>query len=134
MRVWMVVLVALAAFLAIWLGQMLTPMAARFGDALLSARFRRVTFGTLVVLALLLGTACGSKGTAQIGGDDRAVPDRQVLFSHLCAGNEDAARAHLHAAEFAYLGARLERWYVDARDRAIEDPKRCPCAVGVCQK
>lgn len=91
----------------------------------------RVALGGLVLVTLLLSLGCGTlKGQVQLGSDV-SHPNARVLESHVCRGDDSAARLYLALPEYAWLGAgALERYFTDAKD--LEFQGRCPCAGKGC--
>lgn len=83
------------------------------------------------VLALVMLSGCGSlKGQVQIGSD-LSHPSAAVLQSHVCRGDDSAARLYLALPEYAWLGdGARERYFTDAKD--FEFQGRCPCAGKGC--
>jgi hypothetical protein len=86
------------------------------------------------VLALVMLSGCGSlKGQVQLGSD-LSHPDRRVVESHICRGENDAARLYLGLPEYAWMGAgALERYLTDAKDFEFRGGCACagkPCANG----
>lgn len=84
--------------------------------------------------AMLLGllcSGCGSlKGQLQMGSD-LSHPDAHVLQSHICHGDQHAARLYLALPEYGWLGdGAKERYLTDALDYKLAG--RCACASDKC--
>jgi hypothetical protein len=85
--------------------------------------------GVVLLAALFMG--CGTLAQIRLGGETLTHPDQDVVRSHVCAGNDDAARLYLNDPSYAWLGPARERYITDARDAKLAG--KCPCHVDVCK-
>lgn len=85
--------------------------------------------GLMCGLAPLL-CGCGSLEQLRIGPTPRVHPDKEVVLSYTCAGQNDAARMYVYSASHAWLGPALERYLTDARDAMLAG--KCPCPGESC--
>ena len=129
MRFWLTVLVMTAALVAF---DFIRLRHGAWLRAQLGHRTRRVVAAVAFgVLALVVMLGCGTlRHQVQIGSD-LSHPNAAVLQSHVCRGDDSAARLYLALPESAWLGAgALERYFTDAKD--FEFQGRCPCAGKGC--
>ena len=128
MRILLTTLVFLAAFALFDLARLRYGGRSRL---LLQGRTRRVVAVAALAALAFVFLGCGTlKGQVQIGSD-LSHPSAKVLESHICRGDDAAARLYLSLPEFEWIGAGgRERYFTDAKD--FEFQGRCPCAGKGC--
>lgn len=128
MRILLTTLVFLAAFALFDLARM--RYGAKLRD-ILEGRARRVLAAAAIIALAFVFLGCGTlKGQVQLGSD-LSHPSAKTLESHVCRGDDSAARLYLALPEYAWLGAgALERYFTDAKDYEFQG--RCPCAGKGC--